>query len=266
MTAGARPWETEPNADIYASNVLTLGSGWYAPESHRGARFRWTTNDAIVYVAVMSPERHRLSVLIEPGPGVGLKPFELVVFDGPGDPIAKPKVIGKQTIAIDLPASAAPKVHELRLHVDGGGLLAANDTRIMNFRAFDLKLEKLNSDVLPGWVVLGRGWYPLETFRGSTFRWVSNDASLAVSASGSGTLEFDVEPGPGVDSKPFVLKLLDATGRPLGEAKVASRQTVAFKIPSVPAEAILHVDGGGKTVSGDPRVMNFRVFAASART
>jgi hypothetical protein len=266
MAVGARPWETEPKADIFATDVLALGSGWYAPESFRGVRFRWANNDAIVYVAAMSPERHRLNVLIEPGPGLGLKPFELEVFDGAGDPIAKPKVAGKQTIAIDLPASAVPKVHALRLHVEGGGLAAANDVRIMNLRVFELKLEKLSSDVLPAWVVLGRGWYPLETFRGTTFRWVSNDALLAVTASGSGTLEFDVEPGPGVDSKPFVLKLLDREGRALGEAKVATRETVTFQIPKLPAEAILHVDGGGKTVAGDPRIMNFRVFAASVRS
>jgi len=260
MAIAAGTVDTE-NADIFIPGALALGAGWYPLETDTGTRFRWAKNDAVIYAAAMTPRVHKLTMMIEPGPGVGSRPFQLHVFGNSDTALAHPTVLGRQNLNIELPQGVRA-VHRVRLHVDGGGYPAPNDPRVMNFRVFEIGLAELPGDVLPAWARLGRGWYPLETYRGATFRWVSNDAAIAVSNQAEPTLRFDVEPGPGVESKPFVLSVLH-DGRTLVESEITTRQTVTCDLPSAPAALTLHVEGGGKTVLDDQRIMNFRVFEAS---
>lgn len=112
---------------------------------------------------------------------------------------------------------------------------------------------------------LGGGWGVLETFRKETFRWVDNNAEFELTAeqSGSFVLSLLVEPGPGVDGKPFLLKVLDASGRQVSAEPVLRRGTVNFILPvqsGEPNRFRLHLDGGGKPARNDPRILNFRVF------
>ena len=77
---------------------------------------------------------------------------------------------------------------------------------------------------------LGDGWGVLETFQNETFRWVDNDAHIVVAADqgGSYVLSMILEPGPGVGSKPFLLKVLDAGGRQVSAEPVQRRESVNF--------------------------------------
>jgi hypothetical protein len=117
---------------------------------------------------------------------------------------------------------------------------------------------------------LGSGWGVLETFRNEVFRWVENDAQLLLTASKSGdvTLALFVEPGPGVGG-PFLLKILDGSGRQVNAVKVDRRKSVELSLPVEAGkqnEFRLHVDGGGKRTPQDPRVLNFRVFRIETAT
>jgi hypothetical protein len=248
---------------IPTTNDVALGSGWGRLETYRGEVFRWVANDAIVYVATLKRVDHQVQIHIEPGPGVGLKPFQLHVFDG--DAIAAElNVKGRQSVSVMLPAGE-PTVHKLRLHTAEGGKAAPNDARILNFRILRIAVARQAAEVVPvgsGYKV-GTGWYPLETFNGESFRWVNNDAMLEAGAAAIPELQLEVEPGPGFGMSPFVLQVFDQAGAPVGSFEVKQRQLIEIKLPSevkLPTNLRLHVEGGGRMSSGDNRIMNFRIL------
>ena len=254
--------------DIYRQgDPVALGSGWYPPESYRGEEFRWVNNDARVNVAQLLPRPYVVSLEVEPGPGVGLKPFELKVLDADHEPITSVQVLGRQTVSFEI-AAGPPKVHELTLHLDGGGRAAVRDERILNFRTFKLSVKPAQTDIVPiqYGLKVGSGWYPLETFNEETFRWAGNEAVIeALDPSKISEIELDVEPGPGVDLKPFNLKVLDQGGSAIAEFHVKERQKIIFpqREGNGPAQYRLRAEGGGKMAVGDARIMNFRAFSIS---
>jgi hypothetical protein len=244
------------------ANNTSLGSGWFSLETYRAESFRWVMNDAEIYVAALRNVKHYLQIHLEPGPGLNLKPFELLIKEN-GNTLARTTVKGRQMISVELPATE-PRVRKLMLHVEGGGKPAPNDARVLNFRVFKATFIPALIDVLPPELSakLGSGWYPLETFNGETFRWAGNDAQIAINdPGGAKALVLEIEPGPGVSSKSFVLRVLD-TGVQITEAGVNTRRAVAIPLNGT-ALLTLHAEGGGKKIGSDERIMNFRVFQYS---
>lgn len=246
------------------ANNTSLGAGWFPLETYRAESFRWVTNDAEIYVAALKKVKHYLNIHLEPGPGLNLKPFELLVKQN-GDVLQRVTVKGRQMISVELPA-AEPAVRKLVLHVEGGGKAAPNDSRLLNFRVFKLTFIPAPIDVLPPdlGAKLGSGWYPLETFNGETFRWAGEDAKIAVPESPSvKSLLLEIEPGPGVNSKSFTLRVLNESGVQISETEVKTRQVVEIPLDGAPLTLTLHAEGGGKLIGSDKRIMNFRVFQHS---
>jgi hypothetical protein len=250
------------NDIIPTTNDVALGSGWGRLEIYRGESFRWVSNDAVVYVATLRRIDHQVQIHVEPGPGVGLKPFKLQIIQG-GGVHATLDVKGRQPMSFVLPAGE-PAVHALTLHTEDGGKTSPNDPRVLNFRLFKIAVSRMSADVLPAGAgyKLGTGWYPLETFNGESFRWVNNDAAVEAGASAKRALRLEIEPGPGFDMQPFKLHVLDQMGAPLAAFDVRARQFIELNVPDdvvLPTTLRLHVEGGGKTSPGDSRIMNFRV-------
>jgi hypothetical protein len=246
------------------ANNTSLGSGWFPLETYRAESFRWVTNDAEVSVAVLRNIKHYLNIHLEPGPGLNLKPFELLVKEN-DQTLARTTVKGRQMVSLEL-APTEPAVRKLTLHVEGGGKAAPNDTRLLNFRVFKLTFVPAPVDVLPPELgaKLGSGWHPLETFNSETFRWAGEDAKVSIADPGAAKqLLLEVEPGPGVNSKPFVLRVLNDEGLQITEAQIKTRQVVEIPLDGA-ASLTLHAEGGGKQIGSDKRIMNFRVFQNSA--
>lgn len=112
---------------------------------------------------------------------------------------------------------------------------------------------------------LGDGWYALEKYSGETFRWVNNDAVITVAAAdaGSGLLSLELEPGPSMNGRPLVLKVLDNDGCEIRTTELHSRRRLEITLPvhAGPLNTFrLHAEGGGAAVPGDPRILNFRIF------
>ncbi len=252
---------------IPTTNDIALGTGWDRLETYRGENFRWISNDAILHVAVLKRIEHQILLQIEPGPGVGLKPFTLKVLDESGATISDIDVKGRQTVSFSLPISG-PRVFSLKLHTADGGKTAPNDPRVLNFRVFKVEIKRLPADVVVAGsgLRLGSGWYPLETFGGESFRWVNNDAVIEVGADAPRNIELELEPGPGLDLKPFTLTVFDQAGNQVQSSPVSGRVPLTIKLPPtlrLPTSIRLHVDGGGKSSNHDARIMNFRVFEAN---
>jgi hypothetical protein len=233
--------------------VLALGKGWYPVETEGEQRFRWSSERAEFRLAVLDEAPYRLVLQLEPGPGVELRPFLLSVFDSEDKPLKRVRVVGRERVTLDIPP-LAPGVHRFTLRSEGGGKRIAGDPRSLEFRVFEFQAVPAELDIAPPGVRLLKGWYPLETFNDETFRWVSNDATIAV-PDGRSAFELEVESGPGLDFAPFRLDVR-GPGEPKATA-VSGRTTLA--IPG-PGEYVLHAEGGGKRTADDKRVLNFRVF------
>lgn len=254
---------TTASSDIVGEmRDVALGEGWYPLETFRGQQFRWAQKNATVHVAVLDSTQALLRLVVEPGPGLGAKPLELEALLEDGTALGRATVTSKQPVAFPLPPES-PRAHRVLLRAAGGGKTLTSDSRVLNFRAFEVGVER-RADVLPSWAVPGKGFYELELMGGSTFRWVSNDGEITVHPSHRDVLSFDVEPGPGVGSKKFTLSVRDSAGTELASEQIASRATVHVPLADFDGDRlVLHTDDGGQTVKTDPRVLNFRLFVAT---
>jgi hypothetical protein len=121
--------------------------------------------------------------------------------------------------------------------------------------------------VAPGsGLTLGSGWYVHETYQGTGFRWVNNDAQFVVHRP-QGSLKkiaIEAEAGPGLGQSKMTLHVFDRSGHEVGKADFDGKQRERYDLPvTAGQDAVfkLHVDGGGKRVPKDPRTLNFRVFS-----
>jgi hypothetical protein len=130
--------KTRVGAEIVHGGGIRLGSGWHTLETFRNETFRWVTNDAQVFVQAAAPGQRRLQVMVEPGPGVGGKPFILRVNDASDRQVDAVEVRQREAVQVFVPLQSQGE-HEFRLHVDGGGKAAPNEKRILNFRVFRIE-------------------------------------------------------------------------------------------------------------------------------
>jgi hypothetical protein len=118
----------------------------------------------------------------------------------------------------------------------------------------------------PAGVAFSRAWYGVERdYRGESFRWVGDDAVLIVQTpvGRPRTLCLELEPGPGVDFRPFELQVRDANGQIAARGMIDGRRLIQLSLPFTASQFHsfhLRTICGGQQVAGDPRVMNFRVF------
>jgi hypothetical protein len=266
-------------SDIVApGSGLTLGSGWYLHEEFGGDGFRWVDNDAQFVVHRPSGSIKKVTIVAEAGPGLGVTKFPLEILDRAGRPVAQADFDGKQGQRFDLPVLAGQDA-VFKLHVSGGGKKVANDRRTLNFRVFEIEdasrdasLGAGHPDIAAGTpdVRLGDNWFPLEEYKGETFRWIDNDARFSINSEReqSKRLKLVVAPGPGLAHPAnFFVVLRDRNGHEVQRAGVkGGRETVYLNLPLQQGQNdfSLHVDGGGRHGSnGDPRILNFRIFSLS---
>lgn len=255
---------------------LALGTGWYDPETVRGKTFRWVNNDAELSITAPATQSTPLSLEVEPGPGLSNKPFDLQLLSATGSFIAKASVTSHEQIKFKLPTPPG-KTESFKLHVEGGGKTTTGETRILNFRVFNVSMGSPSGpDIVPPRAILpeaanleiGENWYAAERHEGTLYRWVNNDAELVVRMPQTGkapVLVLELESGPGLDRKPFVIQARNNAGGMITQADAKEAGVVNLALPFAPGqtEAIkLHVDGGGRQIPNENRILNFRVFKA----
>jgi hypothetical protein len=125
------------------------------------------------------------------------------------------------------------------------------------------------SDVIPtgsaGGLALGGNWGPYETYRGTSFRWVDDDAEIVLQGGhGEAQLTIACQGGPSLGEQVFALRVLDASRRQVDHAVCAGAdhpETLLLPLGSGETHYLLHVDGGGHPIPGEKRILNFQVFA-----
>jgi hypothetical protein len=143
-----------------------------------------------------------------------------------------------------------------------GKAAAANDPRVLNFRVFSVSIDR-TADVFPAWATPANGFYALERVDADLFRWVGGEATVELCPARPDFLEFDAEAGPGMLSRPFRLRVLGRDGVELVCVKIGSRNRVTVPLREADGSDSIsfRAEGGGASVAGDPRTLNFRVFA-----
>jgi len=138
-------------------------------------------------------------------------------------------------------------------------------------RTVDL-LRKRGDDIFEAGMEcrMGRGWHQLEQAGGERFRWVSEQAQLAVRTTEQmRSLALVVEPGPGLGFRPFTLLIRDSSGKLIARAPVSGVTCVDIALPMPPgtfATLVLSPEGESVRTSADPRILTFRVHACGAGT
>ena len=250
------------------ANNTALGNGWFPLEIFGAEKFRWVSNAAEVYAAAFRNVKHYLQIYLEPGPSLDFKPFELLVTEN-DETVARATIKGRHMISIELPATQ-PMLRKFVLRTEGSDKPAPGEIRVLNYRVFKLIFVQAIVDILPPEMNArpGEGWYPLETFNGETFRWASNDAKIEIADPAElKTLQLEIEPGPGVESKPFTLRVFEDSGVQIAETEIVTRQSVSIPVDGTgregPLSISLHADGGDRRIGSDQRIMNFRVYQHS---
>ena len=122
--------------------VALAGAGWYSKErSPEGDLFRWATDGAWLDIAQLPGLAYDVTFHIEPGPAVGLKPFDLAIYEEGKRKLASLEVPGRERVTFRLPPGE-PRVHHLELRPENGEkpVEAPGDTRTLRYRVFSLEI------------------------------------------------------------------------------------------------------------------------------
>ncbi len=111
---------------------IFLGPGWYEVEFDSGVPFRWVGNRAEVGVTKVPTGQQALAFDVEPGPGVGGRPFDLSVTDEQGRVVAEKRVRRREEVKVPVPADSSD--FQLFLNVLGRTEPVPLSQRQLNFR------------------------------------------------------------------------------------------------------------------------------------
>jgi len=117
--------------DIFGPGIEYWGDGWHRLEESGTERFRWVSTGAELVVRT-SGRPLDLCLLVEPGPSLRGRPFELQVHTAGGKSIGCAKVGGLTLLRIPLPLES--RVAALFLSPDQQGEALPGDLRVLNFR------------------------------------------------------------------------------------------------------------------------------------
>lgn len=122
-------------------NGIFLGRGWYDLEYCEAGPFRWLNREGEIVLTGLDGRPKRLIVDAESGPGMECMPFQLELRGDDGGLIGTAVVSYRHEIFFAMPAVDTEGMC-LRLVSPASGKPAGTDSRILNLRVFQLRLEE----------------------------------------------------------------------------------------------------------------------------
>jgi hypothetical protein len=143
-----------PNpSDIAAiDSGITFGPGWFPVEWVSATEsFRWATTYAELELAPPIPGVRHLRLDIEPGPGAGNNPLEVLLMSAKGEQFAQATVYSRGMLKVPVEGMAGEAPFVIRFRVLNGGRSIPLDTRILEFRVFrcDWERETQEEPIMP---------------------------------------------------------------------------------------------------------------------
>jgi hypothetical protein len=134
--------------DIVEAGIeYRFGDGWHKLESRGVERFRWASEN--VELAIRSTEGCQvIALLVEPGPGMGGRPFVLQVSQAGGAILTRASIHGLTLVEVPIPSPAGTMV-ALNLSPESEGRVSGSDPRLMNFRVLAIGGEASSSAQKP---------------------------------------------------------------------------------------------------------------------
>jgi hypothetical protein len=284
--------ETEKNL-VLASDILEIATHWKTETentvaSKKNRPFRWISDARNGYVVIdihkRSQQAKYLYVCAESGPSVDYKIVDVRVTD------ADRRIVG--TIGVGSYACHWLNIENYRApftlnHETRGKMISAVEQRKLIYRVLHVGVAQHPDDItalpqnaqnkditfnltvvpkgkIANPIILGCGWYPFEKYGGNDFRWVNRQAEMMImNITRQGVLELEVEPGPSAVKPAITIMIQDDENRVLGQCVVKGRQRCSIPISSQKPGSLklfLTSDGEGRSISSDPRILNFRVF------
>jgi hypothetical protein len=262
-------WMKPPEDVVAVEDGVTFGAGWSTMQREGGRFFRIAEAGAELLVNSEGQSTRTLELEVEPIGLAGEAPYALELRDRDHRVLTQAIAHGRERLSLTIPTDPArAEVVSLWARPEGKPQSpeASLDLRIyaptgaVRPPSSDLKLE-----ITFGGLRLGENWYPLERWKGETFRWMNTGAELIVQRSGARSLVLDLVGGPGLGGSANKLVLVGPQGQTLNEATIADgeRSQIRWDLPAnLPAGASLkfEVIGGGKPFPGDPRICNVRIY------
>jgi hypothetical protein len=116
---------------------ITFGPGWFPVEWASAAEsFRWATNGAELQLAPPFPGVRHLELDIEPGPGVGNNPLEVLLMNAIGEQFARATVYRRGVLRVPVETIVGEAPFVISFRVLNGGRSIPLDTRILEFRVY----------------------------------------------------------------------------------------------------------------------------------
>lgn len=116
-------------------------------------------------------------------------------------------------------------------------------------------------------LTFGPGWFPPAPHpaTGETIRWMRDNAEiLARVPDGGGILTIELEPGPGIETLPQTIEVIDETGSQVAQWSVDRRITTSLLVPARESEKRkrfrLRLSDGGAPLLGDPRILDMAAY------
>jgi hypothetical protein len=254
------------------TGTLALGANWGAYETYKGVSFRWVDNDAEIVLQGGSGEVP-LAIACSGGPSLGQETFPLRVLDRDRRQVDHVMCMGRDHPGSLLLPVAGGETRYV-LHVDGGGRPVPGEKRILNFQVFsldDTRPGAAGGDVVDprNGVQLTDHWFPIEHFKGQTFRWMDGNGGTIVvhdDRAQPATLRIVAEVGPSVGAKSTDLAVRDAGGKTVFRTTVSGRRVLLVPVHLNRGDTAftLVVSSRGLHVPGDRRILNLRVFSVAA--
>ena len=125
--------------DIFDAGVeFQIGLGWGELERHGPERYRWVSNHAELLLR-FTDGTESLSLVVEPGPAIGYRPFDLVVRSKNDEVVGKAHIHGLTHVELPLPVKQEEMTSfflDAENTGSGDAVLFPGDPRIMNFRVY----------------------------------------------------------------------------------------------------------------------------------
>ncbi len=260
-------------------NYLSLYGGWESEVFQSGIGgfsnipFKWMSNIMGPLYVQTSMKEDFLQACFESGPSIGFGKFDINLDEQ--------QYIAQGIDCKYFTLSSDKYKYKMFSNIKGKKLLPFDERsleyKVANVKATNVKydldvLEILNpkNDIanqnfaLKNNIVVGNGWYPQEL---PNMRWGSDNVELLILNSELENIkvEFDLEPGPSLKELPLKIDVLNDSDKKIGHIEINKREKIIINIPVKENERYqiikLKVLNDTKTLSFDPRDLNFRVFS-----